>query len=86
MFCFNNRFVLIKYARRGLVEDKFGNGGLRLFKILFWISVFFFCLVVQMNQTVYFFKKGEHLHEKTYRSGSMELKLKLYTPKLNLHM
>ena len=42
------RFVLMKYVDRGLADDRFWfNGGLRLFKILFWLSNIFFILVQQ---------------------------------------
>ena len=42
------RFVLMKYVDRGLADDRFWfNGGLRLFKTLFWLSNIFFILTQQ---------------------------------------
>ena len=36
----------MKYSDRGLADDRFWfNGGLRLFRILFWLAIIFFILV-----------------------------------------
>ena len=61
------RYVLIKYADRGLVKHKLYKGGMKLFHILFWLSCFFFYFVAQANVIGYYFKKNEFFFLKTFR-------------------
>ena len=58
------RFVLMKYVDRGLADDRFWfNGGLRLFKLLFWLSNIFFILTQQgiLLSHLFYFKGNVYL-------------------------
>ena len=46
-----SRSILVKYSDRGLADDVF-NGGLKLFKILFWFLYLFLILQYLANNTI----------------------------------
>ena len=59
----------MKYSDRGLADDRFWfNGGLRLFKILFWIANIFFILTNHGILSIHLLYHEQNVYLKVYRS------------------
>ena len=69
----------MKYSDRGLADDRFWfNGGLRLFKILFWLANIFFILTnLGLNSSHYLYFQ-QNVMQKAYRSEFFPFKI-IYT-------
>ena len=67
-----HRFVFLKYADRGLVNDRFYyNMNMSLFNVLFWISNITLFMFNQGNMWVHIFIHGKSPFENTYRYWSI---------------
>ena len=72
-FFFDDRSVFLKYADRGLVNDRFYyNMNMSLFNILFWVSNIFLFATNQGMIWVHIIKHGENwsFFQNTYRYSS----------------
>ena len=59
----------MKYSDRGLADDRFWfNGGLRLFKILFWLANIFFILTNLGIISIHFLYYQQNFFHRVYRS------------------
>ena len=69
----NCRFVLMKYSDRGLADDRFWfNGGLELFRILFWFANIFFILTNMGIISSHYFYHDQNVFIKGYRSDKFD--------------
>ena len=65
--CFS-RFVLLKYADRGLVNDRYYyNMNMTLFNILFWLSNIVLFAINQGMIWAHFVKHGRSLFQNAYK-------------------
>ena len=68
------RFVMIKYADRGLVNDRYyWNMNLSLLKTLFWVLNIAILSTNQGNSLVYYIKHGRSLFSNTFRTKLCKL-------------
>ena len=57
------RFAMVKYADRGLANDRYYyNMNMRLFTLLFWTASGIMILMNQAMVITYYVKHGEKLH------------------------
>ena len=67
------RFVMIKYADRGLVNDRYyWNMNLSLIKNLFWVMNITILSVNQGNSLSFYMKHGRSLFSNTFRSNTIQ--------------
>ena len=58
----------MKYSDRGLADDRFWfNGGLRLFKILFWLANIFFILTNLGIISIHYLYYQQNVFHRVYR-------------------